>query len=55
MKVDLTEDMIVAIQVAFAELQTGEWESYVNEKESQQVSDGEHELSKLITEHLKNK
>jgi len=55
MVVDLTDDMIIAIEVAFAELQTGEWEKYVSEEESEQVSNGECELSKLISEHKKLK
>lgn len=51
MKVELTPDMILAIQVAFAELQTGEWQNYVSEEESEQVSNGEYELTKLIDKY----
>jgi hypothetical protein len=50
MKVELTENIVIAIEVALAELQTGEWTQWCNETEQQQVCDGESELHKIIEE-----
>ena len=50
MKVELTKNMVVAIEIALAELQTGEWAQWCDEEEQEQVSEGESELNKIIKE-----
>jgi hypothetical protein len=51
MVVDLTKDMILAIHVAFAELETGEWTQYVTEEDAERVSEGQSALEKILPEN----
>ncbi len=49
MKVELTKEMIYAIEVAFGELEnSGDWTSYLSDDENDKVDVGMSELYKLI-------
>ena len=49
MKVELTKEMIYAIEIAFGELEnSGDWTSYLSDDENDTVDTGMSELYKLI-------
>ena len=51
--VELTTDMIMAIKVAFAELETGEWAGFVTDEEDEQVRKGQSALEEIFKQNEK--